>query len=129
MAFNRYIKLMIYTVLAGILLNSIVSVFIPLYKYVSWSLISMSLFLVLAFLAYLLGQNAARVKKNGAFLSVVVINTFLKLIASFAAVFIYVHFAAPEDNLFLIPFFIYYLCFMVSETYFLTAQARGVSIQ
>ena len=123
MAFKQFIKLMIYAVLAGLIIYTLLGQLMPLYKYSTLAWLSVIFFFLLSLLIYLLGERALSSNKNGSFLSIVVINTFLKLILSFVFVYIYVEHQQPNDKYFIIPFFIFYLAFMVAETYFLTVQA------
>jgi hypothetical protein len=58
------------------------------------------------------------------FLYIIVVNVFIKLIASFAIIFIYAKTAQPQDKFFVIPFLIIYLAFTVFETWFLSKMAK-----
>ena len=74
---------------------------------------------------YWMAQRSSSSRAGEYFLYIVVINVFVKLIASFLMVFIYARYAAPSDKWFIIPFLIVYLVFTVFETYFLSIQARN----
>ena len=119
---------MIYALLAGFIIYSLATLLVPIYKYIGLAWASVLFFTILSLLVYVLGERAYKSKRNGSFLSIVVINTFLKLMASFVFVYIYVQNFAPSDKYFIIPFFIFYLCFMVAETYVLTVQASKSKI-
>ena len=116
-------------ILIGWLIFSVLCLVLPLSKYSMMGLLSMLFFIVLSAIVYYLGENATKSTRSGAFLSVIVINTFMKLIASFIFVFVYVKLCEPDDKLFIIPFFIFYLTFMFAETYFLSEQARSSKVK
>ncbi len=124
MLIRDFIKTVTYALLVGLLIYSVLCFALPLYKYLIISLIAAGFFLTLSVIVYILGERALNNSRSGAFLSVVVINTFIKLMACFLFVFVYVKISEPPDKLFLIPFFIYYIVFMVAETHFLSTQAR-----
>ena len=124
MHFKKFIQTVIYAALGGMLLYSLLCIFLPLYSYLYLSMASLLLFLSLAIIIYFLGQRAILNPIGSAFLSIIMLNTFLKLIASFVFVFAYVKLYEPQDKLFIIPFFIYYLSFTIAETYFLSVQAK-----
>lgn len=75
-------------------------------------------------MTYWLGNTAKNIGDGKAFIRIVIMNVFTKLIGSFLFVMVYVKYKEPNDNLFLIPFLMTYLIFLVSETYFLDQQAR-----
>jgi len=75
-------------------------------------------------MTYWLGSTATKIGNGSAFIRIVIVNVFTKLIGSFLFVMVYVKFKEPTDRLFLIPFLLTYLIFLVSETYFLNIQAR-----
>ena len=124
MLFKGFIKTVSYAILAGLFLISILCIALPLYKYIYMSLVALIFFIIQAIIIYYLGERALKNPRSGAFLSVVVMNTFLKLIACFVFVFIYVKTQSPPDKLFLIPFLIFYLVFAAAETHFLSEQAK-----
>ena len=128
MLIKSFIKTIVYAILIGLLIFSILCFALPLYKYITMSLAALLFFILMSVIVYFLGENALKSTKSGAFLSVIVINTFLKLVACFSFVFVYVKTQNPEDKLFLIPFFIFYIVFVAAETHFLSVQAKKSSV-
>jgi hypothetical protein len=80
-------------------------------------------------MTYWLGRVAVKVGNGSAFIKIVIMNVFTKLIGSFLFVMVYVKFKEPSDRLFLIPFLLTYLIFLVTETYLLNIQARETKRQ
>jgi len=66
-----------------------------------------------------MGYRSARSTNRHKFTNTIVGFIFYKMMLSVAFVFIYVKVMKPSDSLFLIPFFIIYLCFTIFETYFM----------
>jgi len=124
MQFRKFLKLCLYAVLGGSLVFSLLGLVLPLYQYSLMGLLSIVFFLIISIGIYILGERASHSNRSGAFLSIIVINTFAKLLASFLFVFIYVKLTQPQDKFFIIPFFIFYLAFMIAETYCLGVQAQ-----
>lgn len=128
MPLKGFLRILLYANLAGAVIFGILCLLWPLYKYIYMAIFGLAFFSLMALIIYLLGENALKNPRSGAFLSIIVINTFMKLLACFAFVFIYVKIRQPEDRLFLIPFFLFYLVFVIMETYFLSIQARKSKI-
>ena len=128
MSSRSFLRILIYACLAGMLLYSALCFLLPLYKYIYLSLATMILFSAMSVLIWIMGARAIQNSRSGAFLSIMVMSTFLKLIGSFVFVFAYVKIWEPDDKLFAIPFMIYYLAFTVAETHVLMTQARKSKI-
>jgi hypothetical protein len=124
MSKKDFIKVLAYSVLCSVLVYSILCFFVPIYKYLDLSLIGLVFFSALSVLIYVMGERALRSKKTNSFLTIIVLNTFIKLMGSFILVLLYVKIKEPDDKNFLIPFLLIYLVFMISETYFLSVQSR-----
>ena len=128
MGSRSFLRIMIYACLTGMLLYSALCFFLPLYKYIYLSLATLILFLTMSVIIWIMGERAIENSRTGAFLSIMVMSTFLKLMGSFVFVFAYVKIWEPTDKLFAIPFMIYYLVFTVAETHMLMVQARKSKI-
>jgi len=76
-------------------------------------------FIVFSIGVYFYGLRAARSPNRQAFTNATIGFIFLKMVSSVAFVFIYVKINKPPDALFIIPFFINYLCFTIFETRFM----------
>lgn len=76
-------------------------------------------FIVFSIAVYLFGLRAARSPNRQAFTNATVGFIFFKMMLSVAFVFIYVKINKPPNALFIIPFFINYLCFTIFETRFM----------
>lgn len=74
------------------------------------------------------GQWAIKNKMSQAFIRIVMLNVFTKLLGSFAFMFIYYELKSPGDQFFLLPFIVVYFVFLIFETYFLNVQARNSKI-
>jgi len=76
-------------------------------------------FIVFSIIVYAMGYQSARSPNRQKFTNTTVGFIFYKMMLSVAFVFIYVKVMEPTDSLFLIPFFIIYLCFTIFETHFM----------
>ena len=121
---QQYFKLLIASILLSLVIHFSIGIFLPIEAYLNLTFGAIVFFGLLATLVYFLGERALRLKTKNGFFSIVLINVFLKLIGSFVVVLIYVKLFEPEDRLFLIPFLLIYLVFMIFETYFLMLQAK-----
>lgn len=128
MGSRSFLRIIIYACLVGMLLYSALCFFLPLYKYIYLSLSTLILFLIMSVIIWIMGERAIENSRTGAFLSIMVMSTFLKLMGSFVFVFAYVKIWEPVDKLFAIPFMIYYLVFTVAETHVLMTQAQKSKI-
>lgn len=124
MSFKSFLKALTLTILAGLLLYVLASTLLDLWNYIDMALQSILFFSLFSFLIYFFAERSLLSKKQGAFLSIIVANTFFKLLACFIFILIYVQLNEPGDKFFLVPFFIFYLVFVVFETWFLGNQAK-----
>lgn len=76
-------------------------------------------FVVFSIAVYIFGLVAARSPNRQAFTNATMGFIFFKMMLSVAFVFVYVKLNKPPDALFIIPFFINYLCFTIFETRFM----------
>lgn len=128
MGLKGFLKTISFASLAGVLLLVVIGLAVPLINYLYMSISCLLMFIILSVIVYFMAQRAVNNPRSGAFLSVVVVNTFFKLIASFAFVFIFVKTQEPEDKFFLIPFLVFYLVFAAAETHFLSTQAKNSKV-
>ena len=76
-------------------------------------------FVVFSIAVYFFGLAAAQSPNRQAFTNATMGFIFFKMMLSVAFVFVYVKLNKPPDALFIIPFFINYLCFTIFETRFM----------
>lgn len=85
------------------------------YQLLGW--VSLGGFILLSFLMYLIGENAAKSSNKNHFTNVVLGFTGAKMLVALMIVFVYLKLAMPTDKLFIIPFFAVYFIFTGFETY------------
>ena len=122
---NNFIKYLGGSIILSIVVFYAISFVLPLRPYTDVLVMAILFFASLTLLVYWLGQRALRTNQNNFFLYVIVINVFIKLVASFVFMLIYVKIKNPTDRYFLVPFLLTYLIFTISETYVLSIQARS----
>jgi hypothetical protein len=88
-------------------------------------MISLAAFVFFTIGIYFLGRKASNKNAGNLFLYIIIINVFVKLLGSFAIVYLYVELKAPDSRLFIIPFLLIYFVFTIFETYFLSVQAQN----
>jgi len=98
--------------------------FFPEFNYTDLNYYSIAMFVVIALIVYFMANAALKSSNRNSFLNIVVMNLFMKMVASFALIAIYIKLTSPEDKMYLIPLTINYLIFTVFETYFLSKAAR-----
>ena len=92
--------------------------------YTDFNYYSMAMFVMISIIVYLMANKALKGSNKNSFLNIVVLNLFMKIIASFILVGLYIKMTSPEDKFYLIPLTINYLIFTIFETYFLSKAAR-----
>jgi len=126
MGFREFLKFLILSILLSIGVSFLLNLALPIaehFKLLWWSI---ACFVSLALLAYWIANRSIK-KNNGAqFIGLVMLNVFIKLVASFALVAAYVKLNPPDSKYFILPFIATYLIFTILETYFLSVQAREV---
>ena len=121
---TNFIKYLAASIILSIIVFYVISLALPLRPYIDVLIYAIIFFTTLTVLVYWLGQRALRTSQNNFFLYVIIINVFIKLVASFVFMLIYVKIKNPGDRYFLVPFLLTYLIFTISETYVLSIQAR-----
>jgi hypothetical protein len=122
---SNFIKYLSASVILSDIVFYAISFGIPLRPYTDVLVCAILFFSTLTLLVYWLGERALRTNQNNFFLYVIIINVFVKLVASFVFMLIYVKIKNPADRYFLVPFLLTYLIFTISETYILSVQARS----
>jgi len=92
--------------------------------YLDLTLIGILMFALISIGIFLMSKRAVKTADKNFFIYVIVINIFIKVIASFIIMALFVKMTNPPDKLYLIPFLMIYLVFTIFETYFLNIQAR-----
>jgi hypothetical protein len=85
---------------------------------------ALALFTLLSWLMYLLGSISVKSSDKNAFIQLVLISVFLKMMLSFAVVVVYANKIQPDSKYFVLPFFFVYLAFTIFETVFLMRIAK-----
>ena len=117
------------TTLSIVLINFTTTLFYPILKThtgIAWW--SLALFVAISFLLYFLGTQAAKSSNKLLFNNVIIASVFFKMMAAIVVLVVYKKMYHPQNNAFLIPFFIVYLRFSVFETNFmikLSHQKKG----
>lgn len=104
-----------------LLLGNLIPVFRE-HQLLAWA--ALALFTLLSWLMYLLGKHAVKSSDKNAFVQLVLISVFLKMMLSFAVVVVYANKIQPESKYFVLPFFFVYLVFTIFETAFLMRIAK-----
>ena len=125
MGISDFIKYLGASVFLSVIVFYAVAMALPLKPYADVLVFAIIFFTILTLLVYWLGQRALRTNQNNFFLYVIIINVFVKLVASFVFMLLYVKMKDPPDRYFLVPFLLTYLIFTISETYILSIQARS----
>ena len=92
------------------------------YSNVFW--MSIVFFFLLSIVMFFLGKKAAVSKNKYAFTNINIGFTGGKLFLSTILLVIYYKIASPEDNFFIVPFFIVYLVYTAFETNFMLKLSR-----
>lgn len=95
-----------------------------LYGYPGFTWFSFGLFTLLSLLIFRLGKNSMNSSNPNAFIRVVMGSTAIKILAAMISILVYMQLFKPEDKLFVIPFFAFYLLFTIYETRFLLGMSK-----
>lgn len=130
MTFQRFLTLLSATSAGVIVLNLILQyAFLPLKNNANIAWWSLTLFIVISWLMYVLGKRAANSPDKYFFNNVIIGSMLFKMIFSVAVLLIYKKTFHPEGKTFLIPFFIAYFTFTIFETYFMTQLTERKKIK
>lgn len=120
-----FLKYIVAAIFCSVIIFYACTWIIPVKPYVDVLIYAMLFFTVLTALVYWLGERSLIKKQNNFFLYIIILNVFVKLVASFVFMFLYVQTNDPSDRFFLVPFLLTYLIFTIFETYILSIQARS----
>ncbi len=122
---KTFIKFLLITIGACAATMVLFNWFLPVSKHINFLVAATAFYAALSYIVFILGQKSVEIKTGEIFMYIIVINVFVKLVASFLMVFVYVRIYMPEDKLFVIPFLTIYLLFTILETYFLSILAKS----
>ncbi len=122
---SHFIKLLLLTIVITVALFFLANLVIPIFDYLDFLGMAIVFFVIISVIIYWLGERAVTNNKGNFFIYVIMINVFVKLIASFVFVMVYAKIKNPTDKFFIVTFLLTYLTFTVFETYFLNVQARS----
>ncbi|MFK7806664.1 MAG: hypothetical protein AB8F74_02580 [Saprospiraceae bacterium] len=124
MSFQKFFRSLAGLTLGMILLAALSSFYPPLASYLDIFIISIVFFVVFSGVTFWLANNAAQSQNKFAFTQVTFLFLFGKLLFSVLILVVYKKIAIPEDNLFVLPFFLVYLCYTALETGFMMKLGR-----
>jgi len=125
MTHNNFIKYLLISIAFCTILLGLFNLFVSISSHINLMVFSIVFYSILSYIIFLMGQKSTQSRPGDYFLYIVVINVFIKLIASFLIVFLYVKIYQPQDKYFVIPFLTIYMIFTIFETYFLSLQAKS----
>lgn len=104
---------------------TLISYFIPILSaHTYFAIITIVGFSILSLAVFYIGNNLAHSKNKYLYNNLIIINLMLKIFLSLIFIVVYVQFAQPENNLFIILFFLIYIVFTIFEVYFMTKQTK-----
>lgn len=121
---STFVKGLIVTIASSIGLYYLLVHFFPTFNYTDLNFVALGMFTLICLLIFYMAKKAANSTNKYSFLNIVVMNLFIKIMASFIVVLIYVKMTNPTDKWYLIPFMMNYLIFTIFETYFLSKAAK-----
>ncbi len=121
---KTFIKFLLGAIVLSITAHSVINMVIPVFKYLDFTLMCIGLFSGICILFYWLGTTSSKSKDKNFFIYIILFNVFVKLIAAFALVALYIKLRSPGDKYFVVPFLFIYFIFTLFETYFLSLQAK-----
>jgi len=127
MSNSTFIKYLSLTIVISIAVHFLINIFLPIAVYNDILIYAVVFFTLTCILIFWMSVRGVQTKQNNFFLFIVVINVFVKLVAAFVFILIYVKTKEPGDKYFLVPFLMTYLIFTIFETGFLSRQARASS--
>jgi len=121
---SSFVQGLLISILACVAAYKILATYIPQLVYADFNYYTIATFVVISIIVYLMAMKALKNNNKNSFMNIVVLNLFMKIIASFALVALYISMNAPEDKFYLIPLTLNYLIFTVFETIFLSKAAK-----
>lgn len=124
---RSFLKYLSFTIVFAIAIHFFINLFLPISTYNDILIYAVIFFTLICILVYWMSVRGIQTKKNNYFLYIIIVNVFVKLVAAFVIILVYVKINQPEDKYFLVPFLMTYLVFTIFETGFLSIQARASS--
>jgi hypothetical protein len=124
MAHQQFLQPLAAITFGLLLLVFLIGLYAPLAPYRDIFFISILFFVFFSIVTYKLGKQAAESTNKFAFTNLTLVFLFGKLLLSVVIIVVYKELAAPESNLFVLPFFLVYLCYTAFETYFMMRLAK-----
>lgn len=124
MSVIRYLILMIFSLVISFAIYYLVIQFGSIEPYYNFFAITAGFFVIFSSLIFLATKFLTTKERKGSFISLVMLNVFLKLVLSFGVVYWFVSQYEPTSKWFIFPFLINYLLFTILETYALTKLAE-----
>jgi hypothetical protein len=116
-------QLLLLTLLTGLVVFFLL-IFEPFSPHKILSYASLLFFAALTAGIYFPAAKAAQSNDRNAFTRLVMVFTFVKMFLTAGLVIAYQRLAQPENNYFLVPFFLTYIVFTVFETIFMSKLAK-----
>lgn len=127
MTYNRFFTLLgLFTLVAG-LSASISHYLLPIGYALPFTMATIVLFIAFCVALFYLGKRTAGAKNKMLFTNVFMGVTMLKMFLCGGMIGAYAYLAAPENKLFVVPFFLSYMIFTLLEIIFLVKLARVTS--
>lgn len=123
MSISRFFKELMAVIFICLITIGITNYFLDTKAEWNLSFIGIILYTSLSVLVNFLGNISLRSENKYGFISLIMANVLIKMIASIAAVGIYFKLYAPDNKFFVLPFLLVYLIFTVFETSSLMRQA------
>lgn len=126
---SLFLRALVWTLIITAALLFLLRIIIPFPYYNELSVAGLIAFTLLSFGVYYVGQNWAKSPNKYLYIHLVIYNLMAKLFVSFLLLALFYKLAKPEQDLFVLPFLVIYLCFTIFETFFMSKQARESSDQ
>ncbi len=121
---SNFLSGLLISILACVAIYMGVIQLMPAFNYTDVNYYTIAMFVVISLIVYFMAHKALESDNKNSFLNIVVMNLFMKMVASFVLIGVYVKMTSPEDKMYLIPLTINYLIFTIFETYFLSKAAK-----
>lgn len=119
----RFFKYLAMLVICMLLFSHFIHQRKNLIEYKDFSLFGILVFTLICILFYFLADYFSRHSNDKAFMTLIFINFFVKLVAVLALPVAYFNISKPSSGVFVLPFIVIYVCFTIFETYFLNSKA------
>jgi len=86
--------------------------------------LSLAFFFLISLVVLYFGEKGIRSKSQRTFTAMINLGTLLRLVGGASLVLIYALLIKPSDKLFVVPFFLFYLCYTVFDVAYLIRLNR-----